>query len=166
MVWLYRSHIPVGRWGITSAFKWFQPVFAIRRGRGEGAGTLCTYHLANQTCQTKPPACILTQTISFIAVHHWHVPSAALHLPNQTPACIVTLTISFIAVHHWPVPAATLHLPNQTPPCILTQTIFYCSPSLACSFCCPIPAKPNPCMHINSDYFLLQSIIGLFLLLH
>jgi hypothetical protein len=36
MVWLYRSHIPVGRRGAISSFKCFLRVFATRRGRGGG----------------------------------------------------------------------------------------------------------------------------------
>ncbi len=41
MVWLYRSHIPLGRRGVISSFIIFLPGFAKRRGRrGGGVGTL------------------------------------------------------------------------------------------------------------------------------
>ncbi len=36
MVWLNLPPIAVGRRGVISSFKWFLPVFATRRGRGEG----------------------------------------------------------------------------------------------------------------------------------
>jgi hypothetical protein len=136
-----------GRRGVISSFKWFLPAFATCRGRGEGVGTLCIYNLPNQTCQTKLAKrnpCMYSNSDYFvIAVHHWFVSTAAQHLPNQT--CQTK--------------------PLQCRACILTQTISYCSPSLACSSCCFTPAKPNPCMYINPDYFLWKSIIGLFLLL-
>jgi hypothetical protein len=40
MVRLNLSPIPVGRRGVISSFKLFLPVFATRRGRGEGVGAL------------------------------------------------------------------------------------------------------------------------------
>jgi hypothetical protein len=44
MVWLNLSPIPVGRRGIIFWFKWFLPVFATRRGRGECiVGALWSY---------------------------------------------------------------------------------------------------------------------------
>ncbi len=123
-------------------------------------------NLPNQTS-----ACILTQTISFCSL------SLACSCCCPTPAkpnpCMRINSDYFLLQSIIDMfLRATLQLPNQTPACILTQTISYCSPSLTCSCCCPTPAKPNlpnqtpaTCMYINPDYFFLQSIIGLFLLL-
>jgi hypothetical protein len=98
-----------------------------------------------------------------------HLPPAKTNFPNQTPACKLIQTIfllqSIIGLFLLLPYTCQTKLAKPNPVCILTQTISYCSPSLACSCCCPTPAKPNPCMYINPDYFLLQSIIGLFLLL-
>ncbi len=40
MVWLNLTPIPVGKRGVFSSFKWILPVFATRRGGGEGVGAL------------------------------------------------------------------------------------------------------------------------------
>ncbi len=44
MVWRNLSPIPVGSRGVISSFKWFFPVVATRRGRGEGVGAMELYY--------------------------------------------------------------------------------------------------------------------------
>jgi hypothetical protein len=41
---------------------------------------------------------------------------------KQNPSMYINSDYFLIAVHHWPVPAAALHLPNQTIPRVLALT--------------------------------------------
>ncbi len=43
-IWLYRSHIPVGRRGVFYSVKWYLPAFAALRGGG-GGSTLWVTHM-------------------------------------------------------------------------------------------------------------------------
>ncbi len=45
----------MGRRGLNTSFKWFLPVFATRRGRGEGIRALCIYSTEAPTEFNAPP---------------------------------------------------------------------------------------------------------------
>ncbi len=76
MVWPNRSPIPVGRRGVISLFKWFLPVFATRRGRGEGG---------------RHPVVVIQSILipSFSAFVYWRYPYLLLYLkaPNFCIKC-------------------------------------------------------------------------------
>ncbi len=121
------------------------------------------------TCQTKlakPNSCMYIYSdyllLKSIICMFLLLPSTCqTKLSKPNPCMHINPDHFLIAVHHWPVPSAALHLPNQTPACILTQAISYCSPSLACSCCCPIPALPNqtpPCILTQTISFCSPSL--------